>query len=113
MAEPLSLPEIKEYGLTKSIKSFVRDVDFLLQEKCAGGSHDLMWKTAYSAPHRFAAVFDTRFLVILDEFQNLAQYVYRDGKSLYRDESIPGSFHKVGIEDRPDVGHRLLCRLAD
>jgi len=96
VGEPLSLPEIKEYGITKSVKSFVRDVDFLLQEKEVGGSHGLMWKTAYTAPHRFADVFDQRILVILDEFQNLAQYVYPDPH--YQTSPIsglPGSFHSV------------------
>ena len=93
--KPLSLEKIREYGLSKSIEMFVDDVDFLLKEKCVGGSHDLMWITAYEAPHRFADVFDQRILVILDEFQNLAQYVYRDEKYLHRDESMPGSFHSV------------------
>jgi hypothetical protein len=93
-AEPLSLPEIRSYGLTKSMKSFVRDVDFLLQEK-EGGSGGLMWETAYTAPKRYAAVFKTRFLVILDEFQNLAGFVYRDEKCEHLDETIPGSFHSV------------------
>jgi len=94
VTEPLTLPEIKEYGLKKSIKSLVRNVDSLLNDQ-QKGSHDSMWITAYMAPHRFAAVFETRFLVILDEFQNLAQYVYRDEKCLYRDETIPGSFHSI------------------
>jgi len=55
-----------------------------------------MWETAYSAPHVYADLFEKRVLVILDEFQNFAQYVYRneqcEGKP---DESIPGSFHSI------------------
>lgn len=94
--ESLSLEEIREYGISKSIKSFVRDVDFLMKENKPGGMHALMWETAYAAPHRFADVYDTRFLVILDEFQNLAQYVYHnqqcEGKP---DKTIPGSFHSL------------------
>ena len=86
-------PERSSYGLAKPIKLLVRDVDFLLQQK---GSHDLMWKRAYMAPHRFADVFDQRILVILDEFQNLAGNVYRDEKCEGKpDESMPGSFHSV------------------
>ena len=56
-----------------------------------------MWKTAYTAPHRFADVFDQRILVILDEFQNLAQYVYPD-RTLPNQpylRGLPGSFHSV------------------
>ncbi len=67
---PLSLEEIRAYG-TSSIKLLVRDVDSLFNDQ-QKGSHDLMWITAYTAPQRFAAVFDQRILVMLDEFQNLA-----------------------------------------
>jgi hypothetical protein len=91
---PLSLEKIREYGLSKSNEVLVDDVEFLLKEKEAG-SGGLMWITAYTAPRRFADVFDQRILVMLDEFQNLAGYVYRDEKCLYRDETIPGSFHSV------------------
>jgi hypothetical protein len=53
-----------------------------------------MWDTAYSAPHRFAAIFDTRFLVILDEFQNITQYVYPDPHyQTHPMKSLAGSFH--------------------
>jgi len=95
VGEPLSLPEIRSYGLTKSIKSLVRDVDSLLNDQ-QKGNHDLMWITAYTAPHRFADVFDQRILVMLDEFQNLAGYVYPDQHYQTSPiESLPGSFHSV------------------
>ncbi|MEN8215155.1 MAG: hypothetical protein ABFS56_02005, partial [Pseudomonadota bacterium] len=74
--QPLTLKEIREYGLAKSNQRLVDDVDSLFENKELG-LHDSMWDTAYSAPHRFAAIFDTRFLVILDEFQNITQYIYR------------------------------------
>ncbi len=93
--QPLSLEQIKEYGLAKSNKLLVDDVDSLLryQER---GWYDLVWETAHMAPHRFAAVLDIRFLVILDEFQYLAQYIYRDEKCEGRpDETMPGSFHSL------------------
>ena len=91
---PLSLEEIRAYG-TSSIKLLVRDVDSLLNDQ-QKGNHDLMWITAYTAPHRFADVFDQRILVMLDEFQNLAGYIYRDEKCEGKpDESMPGSFHSV------------------
>ncbi|OAD21859.1 ATPase domain protein, prokaryote domain protein, partial [Candidatus Thiomargarita nelsonii] len=75
--QPLTLEEIRDYGLANSNKRLVSDVNSLLKDK-EMGLHDSMWKTAYSAPHRFAALFETRFLVILDEFQNITQYIYPD-----------------------------------
>ncbi|MEN8219821.1 MAG: hypothetical protein ABFS56_26425, partial [Pseudomonadota bacterium] len=94
--KPLSLEEIRKYGLANSIDLFVRDVDFLLQNKEVGGSHDLMWDLACSAPHCFAAYYEKRFLVIIDEFQNFTQYVYPD--PLYQtapNETLAGSFHSL------------------
>jgi len=93
---PLSLEEIKAFGLANAIKLLVRDVDFLLQNREVIGSHNLMWDTACSAPHRFADCYDQRFLVILDEFQYITKYVYQDknceGKP---DETMPGSYHSL------------------
>ena len=91
----LTLEQIKEYGLSHAINGLVDDVTaiFLGQEQ-----HDYfsIWQTAYSAPHRFAAVYNQRFLVIIDEFQYLTNHIYRDeycqGKP---DETMPGSFHTV------------------
>ncbi len=91
----LSLEKIREYGLSKSIEPLVDDVDSLLQDEKMR-RHDLMWDTAYNAPHRYAAVLDARFLVILDEFQNIARYVYPDRHYQTRHmETLPGSFHDV------------------
>ncbi len=92
----LSLEEIRHYAVTNSLKPFIRDVDFLLQNKEISNSHDLMWDRACSAPHRSAAFYDMRVLVIIDEFQNFSQYVYRDEKCLGEpDETVPGSFHSL------------------
>ncbi|TGO03402.1 hypothetical protein PN36_07235 [Candidatus Thiomargarita nelsonii] len=89
----LSLDKIREYGLKNSNKLLVDDIDSLLIDK-ERGFHDSMWKTAYSAPHRFAASLNTRFLVILDEFQNITQYIYRDQNCSGKpDETLAGSFH--------------------
>ena len=55
-----------------------------------------MWKTAFSAPHRFADFYDIRFLVMIDEFQNIAQYIYHDQKCDGKpDETMAGSFHNL------------------
>jgi hypothetical protein len=42
---PLSLEEVKEYGLANTIKLLVRDIEFFLQNQGVGGSHDLMCST--------------------------------------------------------------------
>ncbi len=92
----LSLEDIRKYGKANAIGEFVDDVDFLLQNKEVGGSHDLMWDTACSAPHRFANFYEKRFLVIIDEFQNFTRYVYPD--PLYQTapiETLAGSFHSL------------------
>jgi len=89
----LNLEQIKEYGLAKSNELLVEDVESLFYYKKLG-YHDSVWEIAYSAPHRFAGIFDIRFLVILDEFQNISNYVYRDEKCEGKpDATMAGSYH--------------------
>ncbi|MDM8551164.1 hypothetical protein QUF72_13855 [Desulfobacterales bacterium HSG2] len=93
--QPLSLEDIRHYGVSASVKSFVKDVDSLLHDKEAG-LHSSVWLTACGAPHRFADVYDRRFLVMLDEFQNFSGYVYPDRDFQTRPiESMPGGFHSL------------------
>ncbi|MEN8218477.1 MAG: hypothetical protein ABFS56_19330 [Pseudomonadota bacterium] len=93
--KPLSLKKIREYGLANSNELLVEDVDSLLENQQMG-LHDSMWETACSAPHRFAAILNTRFLVILDEFQNITQYIYPDQHYQTRPiETLAGSFHSL------------------
>jgi hypothetical protein len=95
VTRPLNLKEIREYGSANSNKHLVGDVDTLLEHQ-EMGDYDSMWEIASNAPHRFAALFDRRFLVILDEFQNITQYVYRDEKCEGKpDETLAGSFHSL------------------
>lgn len=54
---------------------------------------DLMWDTASSAPNRYAQLYDQRVLVIIDEFQNTGEYIYRDKEC--RDKTIPGTWHHL------------------
>ncbi len=62
----------------------------------ADGLHGSMWKLAIHAPHRMAAVYGKRFLVMIDEFQNLSHYVYRDQAcETALDETVPGSYHEL------------------
>ncbi|MDM8561373.1 hypothetical protein [Candidatus Parabeggiatoa sp. HSG14] len=93
---PLSLEEIKEYGEKNSNSLLVKDTTFLEQNRATGGSHDLMWKTACSAPHRFSSFYERRVLVILDEFQYITQFIYRDENCKGQpDETLPGSYHSL------------------
>ena len=94
VSKRLSLEEIRQYGQANAINEFVADVDFLYQNQERG--QDLMWKMASSAPHRFAAFYKKRFLVIIDEFQNFTKYVYRDEKCSGKPiEALAGSFHSL------------------
>ncbi|MCE7983143.1 MAG: hypothetical protein DYG89_18360 [Caldilinea sp. CFX5] len=95
VGKPLSLEQIRAYGVTKGNHVLVDDVDSLLNDQ-ARASYGLMWDTACGAPHRLASVFDQRVLVILDEFQNSAAYVYPD--PLFQTQPIettPGSYHSL------------------
>ncbi|MBF0102228.1 MAG: hypothetical protein HQK77_15110 [Desulfobacterales bacterium] len=94
VSSPLNLEEIKQYGITHSIKPFVGDVNTLIDYKNCG-SHDLMWNIASHAPHRFAAYFDKWFLVIIDEFQYISQYVYLDQEHTNPEKTLAGSFHNL------------------
>ncbi|MDM8518254.1 hypothetical protein QUF76_18820, partial [Desulfobacterales bacterium HSG16] len=59
-------------------------------------SVDLIWDTAASAPHRLAHFYDRRFLVMIDEFQNTGEYIYRDQAcQTSKDSSIPGTWHDL------------------
>jgi hypothetical protein len=93
--QPFTLEEIRAYAVSKGLDPLVRDVDSLRNDK-AEGSHGLMWITAANAPHRYASIFDQRVLVILDEFQNCASYVFPDaGFTTKPIKSMPGSYHSL------------------
>ncbi|MCK5525390.1 MAG: hypothetical protein KAI83_19855 [Thiomargarita sp.] len=93
--QPLSLSKIREYWVANSNQCLVDDVDTLLEYQ-EMKLYDSMWDIANTAPHRFAALFDIRFLVILDEFQNITQYVYPDQQYQTSPiETLAGSFHSL------------------
>ncbi|MDM8522926.1 hypothetical protein QUF80_06090 [Desulfococcaceae bacterium HSG8] len=92
---PLSLDKIREYGISESPDILAEDVNMLLWNR-ERELHDSMWEIAYTAPERFAGVYDQRILVIIDEFQNITQYIYRDKACKEKpDETLAGSFHDV------------------
>ena len=93
MRQPLSLEEIRAYGLSAGNRVLVADVNEI-QKNFDIGLYDSIWYTAYTGPHRMATVYDQRVLVMLDEFQNITQYIYRDEACLNApDEDMAGSFH--------------------
>jgi len=91
----LTLDEIREYGVSKSMAVFVTDADEIRKAQKDGIS-DMMWDIASKAPHRYASLSDIRFLVMIDEFQNTGEYIYRDQECLAaKDPSIPGTWHDL------------------
>ena len=95
IGEPMSLEEIRAYGIEKGNRSLVRDVDSIWTH-WERGLYDLIWDTASRAPHRYASSRKLRFLVILDEFQNIASHVYPDPEFKTDPiETMPGSFHSL------------------
>jgi hypothetical protein len=91
---PLSLKEIQDYGKKHAIEPFVRDVNYLNDNK-ANNLYDSMWKIASSAPKRFASYFDQRFLVIIDEFQYMSEYITNDPDNNNPKRSMPGTYHQL------------------
>ncbi|MCP4753981.1 MAG: hypothetical protein GY866_24110, partial [Proteobacteria bacterium] len=90
---PLSPEKIREYGSSKGMELLVDDVDLLLRNQEAG-VYDYMWRIAYTAPERFAGLYDKKVLVIIDEFQYIVKYVYSDqNRQVGPDETLAGSFH--------------------
>ncbi|MCP4110773.1 MAG: hypothetical protein GY749_35475 [Desulfobacteraceae bacterium] len=93
---PLTLDQIKEYGLSKGLSNMAEDSEFLIKNYEKGTGYDMMWDTASSAPDRYAQLYDRRFLVIIDEFQNTGEYIYRDKECRTgQDKTIPGTWHDL------------------
>jgi hypothetical protein len=93
--ELLTMEQIRAYGQKNAISVLVNDVDSMLNDEKAK-RYDLVWDTAYRAPHRLADVYDQRILVIIDEFQYLSSHIYRDEAcSSNPITALPGSFHEV------------------
>ncbi|MFN8493378.1 MAG: hypothetical protein U0350_37615 [Caldilineaceae bacterium] len=92
---PLALENIRDYASKHHLRVIADDVDFILKNKDEP-SPGLIWQLAYTAPHRYASIYDIRFLVIIDEFQYIEQFIYTDaqlaGKPL---KALAGSFHSV------------------
>jgi hypothetical protein len=95
VGELMTMEQIRAYGQKNAISVLVNDVDSMQNDDQAK-RYDLVWDTAYRAPHRFAAVYDQRILVMIDEFQYLSNHIYRredlSGEPI---EGMPGSFHEV------------------
>ncbi len=96
VANPLKLDQIGEYATTHNLRQMAEDCDFILEYSEKDIGPDMIWRTAASAPDRYANLYGRSFLVIIDEFQNTAAYVYRDRKcETALDDSIPGTWHRL------------------
>ncbi|MCP4149607.1 MAG: hypothetical protein GY757_17810, partial [bacterium] len=93
--QPLTLEQIREYGKEHSIKVMVDNVESLwscFEKKL----YDSMWITASWAPHRFAGLHNRRVVVMIDEFQNISRYVFRDEACERNyDKTMAGSYHEL------------------
>ncbi|MCP4757434.1 MAG: hypothetical protein GY866_41770 [Proteobacteria bacterium] len=66
----------------------------MLNGERESGIEKEMWDIAYTAPERFAGLYDKKVLVIIDEFQYIVKYVYSDRNlQIGPDETLAGSFH--------------------
>jgi hypothetical protein len=95
ISTPLTMDKIREYGKNKGISFLVQSIDSM-GEKKKDEYYSSMWKIAASAPHRFASVSHRRFLVILDEFQNITAYIYPDKNMKEAPiDTLAGSYHSL------------------
>ncbi len=95
VSKRLPLETIREYGVSNSLDFLVETVDDLHDNK-EMELYGQVWDAASHAPHRFADQYDRRVLVIIDEFQYLAKYIYRDEACrTAQDETMPGSYHSL------------------
>ena len=93
----LTIPEIYDYATSHSHRAMARDAKYLLDSVANNRNEmDTIWALVSSAPHRYASGTEQRFLVILDEFQNIASHVYREPACEGNpDKSMPGSYHSL------------------
>lgn len=95
MKERMSLEAIKAYGKKNAIPTFVNDVE-QMESDHEKGKYDSIWSSVFTAPHRYADLYGKSILVMIDEFQNLNGFIYRDpGCTDHLDKTIPGSYHEV------------------
>jgi len=94
ISKPMNFNEIREYAVSNSIKFFIEDIDLLLEHE-SKAQHGLMWNIAYTAPDKFASIYDKRFLVIIDEFQYIGKYIHVTPTLDKCFKSMPGSYHSV------------------
>lgn len=93
---PLSLEKILDYGQTHNLTALADDAAFILNNKAHDRHTDLIWRTVCSAPHRYASLYDIRFLVILDEFQYIEQFIYFDTQANATPiKGMAGSYHAL------------------
>jgi len=97
ISKPLSLEAIQAYAVQNDLAGMIDDTKYILSDfQKQYYDMDTLWDIATHAPHRYASGTNRRFLVILDEFQNIANHVYRNEACQGEpDDSMPGSFHSL------------------
>ena len=74
---------------------------------------DLLWDAAREAPHIIAQLKDERVLQMIDEFQFINRYIFRDKSCKDRINNLAGSYlHTAERKNAPFFGVRQLGRLA-
>ena len=92
----MNLVQIGEYEASHNLRQMAEDCDFIMEYSEKDIGPDMIWRTAASAPDRYDNLYGRSFLVIIDEFQNTAAYVYRDRTcETALDDSIPGKWHRL------------------
>ncbi len=88
-----SLEAICAYGVKNDLPVLATNAKDMLACR-ERGQHHQMWTIAMEAPHNYAYVLDRRWVVLIDEFQNLAEHVYADADFRVKHDSLPGSYHE-------------------
>ncbi len=93
VSNPLPLEDLQQYAEQQGFDHVVRDIRGLANAR-ARQAFDVMWTLCYAAPHAYAASLQRRWVVMIDEFQNLSEYVCTDKSLTIHDASMPGSYHE-------------------
>ncbi len=80
--------EVCEQAGLRSFSGFVRGIQSKKQE----GDADRMWDMVREAPAQFAAATDDRIVQMIDEFQFLNRFIFRDQACKNRIKNLAGSY---------------------
>ena len=69
VANPLNLVQIGEYEASHNLRQMAEDCDFIMEYSEKDIGPDMIWRTAASAPDRYANLYGRSFLVISTNFR--------------------------------------------